>query len=423
MNHRKQEKLLIQGGQKLRGTIKTAGSKNAALPILFSTILSQEPSVIRNLPHLKDVSTSVSLLTHFGCGVHFLDNDVLKVDAGTITSTFADYELVKAMRASILMLGPMLGRFHEASISMPGGCTIGTRPINFHIDAMKALGAEVVQLAEGNLQFKAPSGLVGAQYRFPFVSVTGTENLLMAAVLASGTSCIENAAREPEVVDLCLFLQKMGAKIQGIGESTLFVEGVKSLRGVEHRIISDRIEAGSFLVAAACVGGDVRLEEINPEYIKEILNCLQETGVELEVGEDWVRIQSKKRLQAIDIKTGPFPEFPTDMQAQFAVLNSVAQGESLIEEQIFENRFQHCSELMRMGADIRIKGNKCRIKGVEKLSGCQVKASDLRASLSLVIAGMLAEGQTSITNIHHIDRGYERIEERLSKLGADLRRV
>lgn len=415
------QQFLVTGGQVLNGDVVISGAKNAALPILFASLLSEKPTTISNVPKLKDIETTLKLLQLFGATASFTDN-VVQVDAGSVNNQFAPYELVKTMRASILALGPLLSRFGQAEVSLPGGCAIGARPVNLHIDGLRKMGADIVV---ENGYIKATAGrLQGAHIVMDMVSVTGTENLMMAAVLAEGTTIIDNAAREPEVVDLALYLNTMGAKISGAGTDSITVEGVTALHGGDHRVLPDRIETGTFLVAAVVSGGDVTCRNADPAELEVVLNKLREAGADITVGADWVRANmTGRKLKAVNVKTVPHPGFPTDMQAQFTVLNVVAEGVGMITETIFENRFMHVPELQRMGAKISLEGNTAVCQHTEKLMAAQVMATDLRASASLVIAGLVAEGTTVVDRIYHIDRGYEHIEDKLKGLGANIQRV
>ncbi|CAM3673573.1 UDP-N-acetylglucosamine 1-carboxyvinyltransferase [Rheinheimera salexigens] len=415
------QQFLVTGGQPLQGNVTISGAKNAALPILFASLLSASTSTIRNVPKLKDIETTIKLLQLFGAEVSFADN-VVTVDGAGVNNQFAPYELVKTMRASILALGPLLSRFGKAEVSLPGGCAIGARPVNLHIDGLRKMGAEIVV---ENGYIKATSkGLKGANIIMDMVSVTGTENLMMAAVLADGITTIDNAAREPEVVDLAVYLNSMGAKITGAGTDTITIEGIKSLHTAEHSVLPDRIETGTFLVAAAVTGGDVTCRNADPTELEVVLEKLREAGVEISTGPDWIRANmTGRQLKSVDVKTVPHPGFPTDMQAQFTVLNVVAHGVGMVTETIFENRFMHVPELQRMGAKIRLEGNTAVCQHSEKLLAAQVMATDLRASASLVIAGLVADGTTVVDRIYHIDRGYEQIEFKLKGLGAQIERV
>ena len=415
------QQFLVSGGATLKGDVVISGAKNAALPILFATILAEQPSVLSNVPVLKDIDTTFKLLRIFGAQVSRDDHQVT-VDATAIHSQMAPYELVKTMRASILALGPLLARFGHAEVSLPGGCAIGARPVNLHIDGLRKMGAEITVEA-GYIKAKA-ARLHGAHIFMDIVSVTGTENLMMAAVLADGLTIIENAAREPEVVDLAKYLIAMGADIQGAGTDTIRITGKEKLHGAHHTVLPDRIETGTFLVAAAVTGGDVTCLNSSPAELEVVLEKLREAGADVSSGPDWIRLNMTGRtLKSVNVKTVPHPGFPTDMQAQFTVLNVVAEGVGMVTETIFENRFMHVPELQRMGADIQLEGNTALIKHTDKLMGAQVMATDLRASASLVIAGLVAEGDTIVDRIYHIDRGYEQIEHKLKGLGARIQRI
>jgi UDP-N-acetylglucosamine 1-carboxyvinyltransferase len=417
------DKLKITGGAPIHGSIRASGAKNAALPILAATLLTKEPVILRNLPHLNDITTMIELLVCLGVEVQINEDMSVQIDASPLHDFTAPYSLVKTMRASILVLGPLLAHYGQANVSLPGGCAIGSRPVDLHLRGMEALGAQV-KMAEGYIQARSEGRLKGGKYLFDTVSVTGTENVLMAAVLAEGTSVIDNAAREPEVVDLANCLVAMGARIQGIGSSTLTVEGVAELHGCDFKVCSDRIEAGTYLVAAAISGGSIEIKNIDPTILEAVLKKLQEAGAEITLGDDRIHLDMHgKRPKAVDITTAPYPAFPTDMQAQFTVLNAVAEGTATVQETIFENRFMHIQELTRMGADCTIKGNAVVIRGVEQLTAAPVMATDLRASASLVLAGLVAKGDTFVERIYHIDRGYECIEEKLQQLGAVIKRV
>jgi len=417
------DKLQITGGAPIQGSIRASGAKNAALPILAATLLTKEPVTLRNLPHLNDITTMIELLVCLGVEVQINEDMSVQIDAGRLHDFTAPYSLVKTMRASILVLGPLLAHHGQANVSLPGGCAIGTRPVDLHLRGMEALGAQV-KMAEGYIQARSKGRLKGGKYLFDTVSVTGTENVLMAAVLAEGTSVIENAAREPEVVDLANCLVAMGARIEGIGSATLVVEGVAELHGCDFKVCSDRIEAGTYLVAAAISGGAIEIKNIDPTMLEAVFKKLQEAGAEIKVVDDRIALDMHgKRPKAVDITTAPYPAFPTDMQAQFTVLNAVAEGSATVQETIFENRFMHIQELSRMGADCTIKGNAVVIRGVEQLTAAPVMATDLRASASLVLAGLVAKGDTFVERIYHIDRGYECIEEKLQQLGAVIKRV
>jgi UDP-N-acetylglucosamine 1-carboxyvinyltransferase len=416
------DKLIITGGTTLEGEIRISGAKNAALPILAATLLADGPMTVGNVPHLQDVTTTMELLGAMGVTIVIDEKLAIETDVSTIQRFVAPYELVKTMRASILVLGPMLARFGQAEVSLPGGCAIGTRPVNLHTNGLQAMGAEIT-VENGYIKARAER-LKGAKIVLDLVTVTGTENLMMAATLAEGTTVLENAAREPEVVDLANCLNKMGAKISGAGTSTITIEGVERLLGIRYDVLPDRIETGTYLVAAAITGGRIKVKDTQPEMLDAVISKLRETGADIEVGEDWISLDMKgQRPKAVDVHTAPYPAFPTDMQAQFTALNAVARGATTITETVFENRFMHVQELERMGADIRLEGNTAFINGVESLTAAPVMATDLRASASLVLAGLVAKGDTEVNRIYHIDRGYERIEEKLQQLGAVIRRV
>lgn len=415
------DKLRITGGSKLHGEVMISGAKNAALPILCASLLSSEPLRLSNVPRLNDISTTLKLLGQMGVKSARDENGVMTVQADQVTSLEAPYEMVKTMRASILVLGPLVARFGEARVSLPGGCAIGQRPVDQHIQGLAALGADI-RMEHGFVVAKA-NRLKGAVIRTDMVTVTGTENLMMAAVLAEGRTVLENAAREPEVVDLAELLIKMGAKIQGHGTDRIVIEGVATLRGAEHRVTPDRIEAGSFLCAVGAAGGDITLRGAAPETMGATLSKLQEAGLEISTGPDWIRAVMQTRPRAVDVRTHEYPGFATDMQAQLMALDTIADGTSVIVETIFENRFMHVQELRRLGANIDIDGHTAVVRGVPKLSGATVMATDLRASASLVIAGLAAEGETFVERIYHLDRGYERMEDKLRRLGANIERI
>lgn len=412
----------INGGNPLNGEVTISGAKNAALPILMSAILSDTKIVIDNVPRLNDINTTIKLLTQLGAQVEWVDDNSLAINASTIDQHRASYELVKTMRASILVLGPLLAKFGHAEVSLPGGCAIGARPVNLHIEGLKQMGADI-EVENGYIIAKKSGRLNGATIFMDTVSVTGTENLMMAAALAQGTSIIENAAREPEIVDLANCLNSMGANVQGAGTDTLTIEGVPQLNGKQHSVMADRIETGTFLVAAAVTQGKIKCLNTDPKALDAVLSKLQETGALIETGNDWISLEMKQRPKAVNIKTAPHPAFPTDMQAQFVTLNVIADGTSHVTETIFENRFMHVPELHRMGADIALEGNTAITTGVDSLTGAQVMATDLRASASLVIAGLVATSETQVDRIYHIDRGYQHIEDKLQALGADIVRV
>ena len=416
------DKLIIRGGSPLGGEIRISGAKNAALPILAATLLAEGPVSIGNIPHLHDITTTMELLGRMGVNLVVDERMNIAVDCNGIRDLFAPYELVKTMRASILVLGPMLSRFGRAVVSLPGGCAIGSRPVDQHIEGLLKMGAEI-ETDGGYIRARAKR-LKGARLVLDLVTVTGTENLMMAATLADGLTVIENAAREPEVVDLAGCLNAMGARVSGAGTDTITVEGVECLHGTHYDVLPDRIESGTFLVAAALTGGRIRIKDARPGTMDAVLGKLREAGAAVAVGEDWVALDMQgRRPVAVDVKTSPYPAFPTDMQAQFTALNTVSDGTAMISETVFENRFMHVHELRRMGADIRIEGNTAVTRGVDALKAAPVMATDLRASASLVLAGLVAEGDTVVDRIYHIDRGYEGIEEKLTRLGARIHRV
>jgi len=416
------DKLQIQGGTALEGEVRISGAKNATLPILAAALLADDPVVIGNVPHLQDVTTTIELLGQMGASVTIDEHMHIAVAPSTVRECFAPYDLVKTMRASILVLGPLVARFGRADVSLPGGCAIGARPVNIHVAGLQAMGADIT-IEGGYIRARAPR-LRGARLVLDTVTVTGTENLMMAATLAAGETVIENAAREPEVVDLAHFLSAMGAIIHGAGTDTIVVEGVKNLRGTHYDVLPDRIEGGTYLVAGAITSGHVRIKNTRPEHLDAILAKLREAGATLACGDNWIEVDMRgRRPQSVDVRTAPYPAFPTDMQAQFAALNTIAAGVGTITETIFENRFMHMLEMRRLGAEIRLEGNTAIIKGVNKLTAAPVMATDLRASASLVLAGLVAEGRTDVERIYHIDRGYEAIEEKLAQLGAQIRRV
>ena len=417
------DKLLIKGGKPLNGEIYASGAKNSALPILAASLLSESPVKVGNLPHLNDVTTMLELLGSMGVDVMLSDDMEVEVDTSSIKNLDARYELVKTMRASILVLGPLLARYQEATVALPGGCAIGSRPVNLHIDAMSAMGAEI-NIEDGYIKASANGRLKGSKISFDPVSVTGTENVIMAATLADGITVIQNAAKEPEVVDLVNCLISMGAKIKGAGSDTIEIEGVDSLHGTQFSVMPDRVEVGTYLTATAMTGGQVKIKSAKPEFLSSVITKLELAGAVIHTGEDWVEIKMAiERPISTSLITGPYPSFPTDMQAQFVALNSIANGNSTITETVFENRFMHVQEIARMGGNITLKGNTALIEGIETLKGAPVMATDLRASASLVLAGLVAEGSTTIDRIYHIDRGYERIEEKLKRLGADIERI
>ncbi|WP_436395337.1 UDP-N-acetylglucosamine 1-carboxyvinyltransferase [Acidithiobacillus ferriphilus] len=415
------DKLLLRGNGPLHGELRISGAKNAALPCLAATLLAREPVQLRNIPHLRDITTTLELLSTLGARV-LVDGQLgIEVDPRPVHSVVAPYELVKTMRASILVLGPLLARHGSAEVSLPGGCAIGSRPVSVHLSGLRALGAEIT-VEDGFVKAQA-SRLRGTRIVMEIVSVTGTENLLMAATLATGRTILENAAREPEIVDLARCLSAMGARISGAGTSVIEIEGVAELHGAEHSVVPDRIETGTYLVAATMAGGDICLKRTDAGLLESIILKLREAGAEVSAEADTIRIRMKCRPRAVDVRTAPYPAFPTDMQAQLMAMNCIAEGSGVITETIFENRFMHVSELRRLGADINADGKTAVVRGVPRLRGAPVMATDLRASASLVLAGLVAEGETLIDRIYHLDRGYEVIEEKLSALGADIRRI
>ncbi len=415
-------KLMINGGIMLEGDVRISGAKNAVLPILAATLLAEGPATIENVPHLHDVTTTVELLGCMGVMVSIDEKLSVEVDCSTIENYTAPYHMVKTMRSSILVLGPLLARFGEAEVSLPGGCAIGSRPVDLHIEGLQDMGAEI-DVSNGYIHAKAKR-LKGTRLVMDIVTVTGTENLMMAAALADGTTTIENAAREPEVVDLADFINAMGGKVSGAGTDTITIEGVETLHGTRYRVLPDRIETGTYLVAAAITGGKIKVKDTAPKLLDAVIDKLREAGAKVEVGDDWITLDMEgKRPKAVSIRTAPYPAFPTDMQAQFAALNTIAEGTATVVETVFENRFMHVQELKRMGADIEIEGNTAIIRGVEALTSAPVMATDLRASASLIIAGLVASGETEVQRIYHIDRGYENIEEKLALLGARIRRT
>tara|TARA_B110000046_G_scaffold183404_1_gene219476 strand:+ start:798 stop:2054 length:1257 start_codon:yes stop_codon:yes gene_type:complete len=416
------DKLSITGGKRLDGEIRIAGAKNAALPILAATLLAQEPVTIRNLPHLHDVTTMIELLGRMGVSLLVGDKLSVEIDATTLDHCIAPYDLVKTMRASILVLGPLVARFGEAEVSLPGGCAIGSRPVDLHIRGLEAMGATIT-VEDGYIRAKADR-LKGAHIFFDTVTVTGTENILMAATLADGETVLDNAAREPEVVDLAECLIAMGANITGHGTSTIRIQGVERLHGCHYDVLPDRIETGTYLVAAAVTGGRIKVKDTRPDTMEAVLAKLEEAGAEIVTGEDWITLDMHgKRPKAVNLKTAPYPGFPTDMQAQFSALNAIALGSGRITETIFENRFMHIDEMARMGAQVAVEGNTVIQQGIERLKAAPVMATDLRASASLVIAALVADGETVIDRIYHIDRGYDCIEEKMGALGATIKRI
>lgn len=424
------DKIRIRGGRPLKGQIRISGAKNAALPLMAACLLTDETLTLSNLPHLADITTLANLLVQHGVDLHMNGatdgghtGRVLEMTARDITSTRAPYDLVRKMRASVLVLGPLLARFGEAQVSLPGGCAIGTRPVDLHLTALELLGAEI-EIREGYIHAKAPDGLRGAEITFSKVSVGATENLLMAACLAKGTTRLMNSAREPEITDLAECLVKMGAKIEGIGSDTLIVEGVARLHGADHSVVPDRIEAGTYAIAAAITNGELELLDARPEHLGAVIEILTKTGVEIIETDQGLKVKRQNgRLTGVDVMTEPFPGFPTDLQAQTMALMSAAEGAAMITESIFENRFMHVPELARMGANVNVHGASAMVRGQEKLTGAEVMATDLRASVSLVLAGLAAEGETMLNRVYHLDRGYERVEEKLAACGADIERI
>lgn len=416
------DKLIVEGGKPLVGELRASGAKNAVLPILAGTLLANKPVTVTNVPHLQDVTTMIALLGSMGATVIVGDKMAIEIDPTSLDEPVASYELVKTMRASIVVLGPLLARYGRAKVSLPGGCAIGARPVNLHIDGLRAMGADIV-VENGYIDAQCER-LQGARIFMDTVTVTGTENLMMAATLAKGTTVLENAAREPEVVDLANFLISMGAKITGVGTSEITIEGVDELSGTNYAVLPDRIETGTFLVAAAITGGKVRVKDADPHGLEAVLIKLEEAGAKVTTGDDWIEVDMEgRRPKAVNIRTDVYPAFPTDMQAQFMALNAVAEGAASVTETVFENRFMHVPELHRMGAKIDVNGNTCMTEGVDQLTGAEVMATDLRASASLILAGFAAKGETTVGRIYHIDRGYECIEEKFLQLGGKIRRV
>ena len=415
------EKLLITGGKPLTGEVKISGAKNSVLPILAASLLTGEEVTIGNVPHLQDVTTTISLLTEMGAKISIDEKMKVSIDASSVNKFYAPYEMVKTMRASILVLGPLLANFGEAKVSLPGGCAIGSRPVNLHIEGLKAMGANI-KVIDGYIIAKAKK-LKGAKISFSTATVTGTENIMMAAVLASGKTVIKNAAKEPEIIDLANCLRLMGAKIEGDGSSIIIINGVNKLKGCNYDVLPDRIETATFLVAAAITRGKLTLTHTRPDTIKIVIDKLRKAGARVSIKNDIIILEAKSQLDAVNITTNPYPDFPTDMQAQFIALNAISKGKSRVVESVFENRFMHVQELIRMGADIDINGNIAIINGVKGLTGAPVMATDLRASASLILAGLVANGETIVDRIYHIDRGYECIEEKLTKIGASIKRL
>ena len=417
------DKLIINGNIPLRGEIRISGAKNAALPIIAASLLTTEPVCISNIPHLHDVTTIISLLGQMGVSLTLDERNNITVNARDVDCFHAPYELVRTMRASVLVLGPLLGRFGEAEVSLPGGCAIGTRPVDQHLKGLQAMGA-TINVENGYIKAKAKNRLQGTTIVMDIITVTGTENIMMAAVLAKGQTIIHNAAREPEVEDLANFLNSLGAKITGAGTSTIVIDGIEALSPGSYNVLPDRIETGTYLIAAAMTRGKIKLKNTRPDILESVILKLEEAGAHIEQGTDWISLDMKdNRPRAVNISTAPYPAFPTDMQAQLMALNTIAEGTSIITENVFENRFMHVQELQRMGADIALKGNTAICTGVEQLQGAQTMATDLRASASLVLAGLAAVGKTTVARIYHIDRGYECIEEKLTQLGARIQRV
>lgn len=417
------DKLIIKGGTPLQGEVRISGAKNATLPILAACLLSEEPITLFNVPHLQDVTTMVELLSGMGAQFMIGERMSLEVSARELIDSYAPYALVRKMRASILVLGALLARCGEAIVSLPGGCAIGTRPVNLHIQGLQAMGVKM-SVENGYIKARAKGKLQGAVIKLDTITVTGTENLMMAATLAKGKTVIKNAAREPEVVDLANFLNSIGANISDAGTDTIIVEGVQQLTGGYYRILPDRIEAATYLIAVACTRGFIRLKDIQAKHLKAVIHTLREAGAKINIGDHWIELDMRnKRAKAVNVITAPYPAFPTDVQAQIMALNITAEGTGTIKETVFENRFMHAQEMRRMGADITLKGNTAICKGVNKLTGAEVMATDLRASASLVLAGLTAEGETTVNRIYHIDRGYECIEEKLSQLGGKIKRI
>jgi len=417
------EKLVIRGGNRLVGTVRISGAKNAVLPLIAATLLGTSPSTLEEVPDLEDVRTFSEVLRHLGVPVQYNKAEhLLHVDSSNIINCEAPYELVRKMRASFLIMGPLLARYGHSKISLPGGCAIGTRPIDLHLKGFEALGAEV-EIGHGYIEAKAPNGLTGARIYLDFPSVGATENIIMAASMAKGQTILENAAHEPEIVDLANYLNTMGAKIKGAGTDVIKIEGVASLQGRTYEVIPDRIEAGTFMVAAAMTGGDLYVENALTEHLKPVIAKLKEAGVTIEEDTNGIRVKSNGILKAVDIKTLPYPGFPTDMQAQFMAMTTISHGTSVVSETVFENRFMHVDELKRMGANIKIDGRSAVVEGIETLTGCQVKATDLRAGAALVLAGLVANGETEVGYLHHIDRGYDDLVTKLCGVGANIKRV
>ncbi len=415
-------KLIIKGGIPLSGQVRISGSKNAVLPILAGTLLADSPVIIRNVPHLHDVTTTMELLGRMGVLLTIGEKMSIEIDPTSLENTFAPYELVKTMRASILVLGPLLARYGEAEVSLPGGCAIGARPVDMHLSGLEAMGADI-DVEQGYIKARCKR-LKGARIVMDQVTVTGTENLMMAASLADGTTIIENAAREPEVVDLADFINAMGGRVENAGSDLITIHGVERLSGCDYSVLPDRIETGTYLVAAAITGGKVLIKHTDPRLLDAVLAKLEESGAMIDIGDDWIELDMEGRKpHAVNIRTAPYPGFPTDMQAQFCALNAIAEGTGSVTETVFENRFMHIQEFMRLGANVHLEGNTVIIQGVDGLNGAQVMATDLRASASLILAGLVAQGETVVDRIYHIDRGYDHIEEKLASLGAQIQRV
>ena len=416
------DKLVVRGGSRLSGVVRVSGAKNAVLPVIAASLLASTPSVIEEIPHLDDVRTITEVLQYLGVSSEWVNEGTLRIDSTGVTSCEASYELVRKMRASFLVMGPLLSRFQEARISLPGGCAIGSRPIDLHLKGFEALGAEII-MGHGYIEARAPKGLKGDRIYLDFPSVGATENIMMAATLAKGQTILENAAQEPEIVDLANFLNAMGAKVKGAGTSVIRISGVPELHGTTHAIIPDRIEAGTYMVAAAATGGEVVLTNVLFEHLKPLVAKMKEAGIPIEETVDSVCVKPAEEIRAVDVKTLPYPGFPTDMQAQFMALMAVAKGASVITETVFENRFMHVDELKRMGASIRTEGRVAMIEGVPSLTGCPVTSTDLRAGAALIVAALRAEGETQIGAVHHIDRGYDHIVDKLRGLGAEITRI
>jgi UDP-N-acetylglucosamine 1-carboxyvinyltransferase len=416
------DRLKISGGGALSGQVRISGAKNAALPILAATLLGDRPTIVSNVPHLKDITTTIELLGRMGVGVTVDERMGVEVDPRGLQNAFAPYELVKTMRASILVLGPLVAKYGQAEVSLPGGCAIGARPVDMHLSGLEAMGAKI-DVEQGYIKARCDR-LKGARIVMDQVTVTGTENLMMAASLANGTTVIENAAREPEVVDLADFINAMGGKIENAGTDKIVIHGVETLQGCDYSVLPDRIETGTYLVAAAITGGKVLIKRTDPQLLDAVLAKLEEAGALIDLGDDWIELDMEGRKpKAVNIRTAPYPGFPTDMQAQFCALNAIAEGTGSVTETVFENRFMHIQEFMRLGANVHLEGNTVVIRGVAGLNGAQVMATDLRASASLILAGLVARGETVVDRIYHIDRGYDHIEEKLAGLGAQIKRV